>query len=130
MEPIFICAIIFFAVYKIFELFTRRKERLNLIEKLGSLDLTKECNLDLSKILGTSSNKYTSLRGACVLVGIGLGFLVSLLIGNFIPMEESGDISINMHNMYEMIQILRLSTVLLFGGLGFLVSYLIEKRGK
>ena len=64
-------AIIFGVIYKLFELFACRRERMMLIEKLSSEDLTsgKKLNVKLPA-------SFSPLRLGCLLLGLGLGLLV------------------------------------------------------
>ena len=90
-------AIIFGVVYKLFELFVGKKERMMLIEKLSSL------------------------RFGCLMLGLGLGLLAGFFIGlgtcNAYP---------NYQNVYEITSLIYGACVLLGGGVGLLVSFLIE----
>ena len=111
-------------VYKLFELFARRKERLNIIEKLG--DKLDPSALDISgKIkfggIETGSTKFGTLKFACLLLGIGLGLLVGFFIANYY-------VSPSLENSYEKESVIYGASVLLFGGLGLLISFLIELK--
>ena len=63
LTPIFITGIVFITVYRIFELFVRRRERLAIIDKIGQDNGSLHANLDLNKILyptSVSDSRYTS----------------------------------------------------------------------
>jgi hypothetical protein len=110
-------AIIGFFTYRIFELYARRKERLNMIEKISEfkgIDSNINVNIDLFSKSG--SGIFTSLKLALLFCGLGLG----LLVGFFLMLEGPKDL----HHAHKNI-IIGAST-LFFGGLGVLISFLIE----
>jgi hypothetical protein len=70
------CLIVFGTIYKVVELFVRKRERLMLISKL-----TEISNVDFKGInLYSSGNKFTALRIGWLMFGVGLGFLAGFLI--------------------------------------------------
>ena len=76
------CLIVFGAIYKVVELFVRKRERLMLISKL-----TEISNVDFKGIkFYSSGNKFTALRVGCLMLGVGIGFLVGFLL-NFVITE-------------------------------------------
>ena len=80
MVPL-VVGIICAGIYGLFELFVRRKERLAIIEKIGEkLDASSfEGKLRLPSY-GVSLRSFGSLKGGCLLAGIGLGLLVGFLL--------------------------------------------------
>jgi H+/Cl- antiporter ClcA len=83
LTAIFIVGFIVLGVYKLFELFVKKRERLMLIEKLVSLPSSTEVPepIRLPKILFEKQD-YGSwpLRISLLLIGIGLGCLSSVII--------------------------------------------------
>lgn len=124
MEQVFIVAIIFVVAYKIIEVFVHRKERINLVDKL---DFAKETNTDLNQILGGSIVTNKATMWGCLLVGIGLGVLVGYIISYSCGLYSSID-SQNMRSLNEQITVIYASSTLIFGGIGLLTSYLIDKK--
>ena len=120
----------FYFTYMVFELFARRPERLQLIEKIGQ-NLTptdsSASKVDFGSLLPTFNKKsFTSLRIGCLLTGLGFGLLVGLFICLFIKSEISfGDGNWERNNFYS---VAYGASVMLFGGLGLLISYLIESK--
>ena len=119
------CLIVFGAIYKVVELFVRRRERLMLISKLSEIS-----NVDFKGIkFYSSGNKFTALRVGCLMLGVGFGFLVGFLL-NFIIIEGKLD------NLYEWQYydkvggIIYIACICVFGGIGLLLSYLAERKSE
>ena len=112
-----IFGIVTLGIYKLFELFVCKKERLLIIEKMGEKftpDML-EHKINFSSIGKFSS---TALKFGCLFMGIGLGLLTAFIIH---------------YNCYEFFdKEWRICTtmygacVLIFGGLGLLIAFLIE----
>ena len=125
--PLIIGLIAYFT-YMTFELFARKKERLSLIEKMGQ-DLApidpSVLKSQFTSLLPTFSKKsFTSLRIGCLITGLGIGLLVGLFIVLYMRTSnlEYG------HRGHELHSIALCSSVLIFGGLGLIISYLVEKK--
>lgn len=113
-------------IYKLFELFARRKERLTIIEKLG--DKFDPNMLGMKNTLpqmNMGNTTFGTLKIACLLLGIGLGLLVGFLI---IGVTLGYDVENNYRNYYDTLGVIYGASVLLFGGLGLLVAFLIELK--
>lgn len=124
-----VVGMVVFGTYKLFELFVRRQERMAIIEKLSDkLEFTK-AQYNLSNILGSMSYKasFSGLKVGCLLVGLGLGLLVGLMITTTLV---SDGYNMNNHREYELYSTAYGASVLLFGGLGLLASFLIEQKIK
>ena len=131
MEFIFIPLIIGICVagfYGVFELLIRRRERLNIIEKLGD-KVTPE-------MLGSrmaypqrphSGLSFGAMKAAGLLMGIGIGLLAAFLFYYFadIMPPDDGYVSGSVRRTYEM---LYGASVLLFGGLGLLIAFIVEVK--
>ena len=112
-----VIGIITLGIYKLFELFACRKERLLMIEKMGdnfSPEMLKE-KISFSSVGNLS---FSALKFCCLFMGIGLGILVAFFIN---------------YNMADFLDSMRRSDsflygscVLLFGGMGLLVAFLVE----
>ena len=108
-------AIIFGVVYKLFELFVGKKERMMLIEKLSSEELMKGGTKRPALPLSTFT--FSSLRFGCLMLGLGLG----LLGGFFISLGTSNAYPDYM-DAYRIASLIYGACVLLGGGVGLLVS--------
>ena len=112
-------------VYKIFELYARRKERMFMIEKM-SFGESMATPPDLTKWFSPLKPKCGALRFGLLLVGIGLGLGIALMM-NFCmgPFPKMADYQSSRHwdSLY-------VALMMLFGGLGLLISYLIEQKNQ
>ena len=126
LEGPLICGIVFFFIYMIFELFVRKNERVLLIEKMGQSLNPEDSSLlksHFSTLLPSFSKKsFSSLRIGCLFVGLGLGLLVGLFLClNFRHIDNNWERETFYSVSYG-------ASVLLFGGLGLIISYIIESR--
>lgn len=122
-----VIGIITYGIYKLFELFACRRERLNIIDKLsenGVMPIFNKLPLD-----GYFRQRfsYGALKAGCLLIGIGFGLLIAfficiLCIPKYPELHRSSK---------EIISIIYGSCVLLFGGIGLISAFAIElKIGK
>ncbi len=115
-----VMGIITLGIYKLFELFVRKKERLTIIDKIGD-KLTPEI---LSEKIDFSTNipklYFSALKFGCLFMGLGIGMLVAFAVHyNFADFVESS---------YQIIGAIYGSCVLLFGGLGLIIAFIIELK--
>ena len=115
-----VVGIITLGIYKLFELFVRKKERLIIIDKIGD-KLTPDIlngKIDFStNILKFSSS---ALKFGCLFMGLGIGMLVAFAVHyNFADFVE---------NTYYLRSAVYGSCVLLFGGLGLLIAFIVELK--
>lgn len=114
------------SVYGLFELFVRRKERLAIIEKMGDkLDASFfEGKLGLPNYMTRFS--FSSLKAGCLLAGIGLGLLVGFIINTSLAFNSS----FYEDEWYrgEMAGTAYGASVLLFGGIGLIVAFIVEMK--
>lgn len=118
ITPIFITGIVFCAIYKVFDLFVRRKERIMLIEKINP---ETSGQIDLSKISGLlnpqTDNRFTALKWGMLGVGLGLGLFISVLIVSS---------NKNIESIWYLRTTLNGALTLLGGGLGLVIAFIIE----
>lgn len=117
----FIVGIICATIYGLFELFARRRERLAIIEKLaeGRTFGQIEGKFDLS--FGKSYS-YWGLRGGFLMLGMGIGLILgTIMVSEWVGFSD--EITYRMRNIQEVIYG---GSVLLCGGLGLLIAFLIE----
>jgi hypothetical protein len=123
LTSVFICAIVFGAIYKMIELFVRRKERLKLIDKIVELPpeflasrlATLQDLNSWSTDSDRESSRFMTLRWGCLIGGLGLG----MIIGGSVVFGCSG-VTYAVRNMISG------GSVLLCGSLGLIVSFIIE----
>jgi predicted MFS family arabinose efflux permease len=103
MDFEFLIGIAFFAaVYGIFHLYVRRKERLALIEKGQT-----------AAIFNSESNVSPSLKYGIFFIGIAIGFLMGEILSEYTHLND---------------EIAYLSMIFLFGGIGLVTYYFIAKK--
>ncbi len=124
MVPL-VVGIVTLGIYKLFELFVRKKERLTIIEKIGEkFDPSMIENKFSFPFKFEGSGTFGTLKIACLLFGVGLG----LLIGYFICYGTlAGFTSSNFDNR-ETAGVIYGACVLLFGGLGLLIAFITEMK--
>ena len=115
-----VVGIITLGIYKLFELFVRKKERLIIIDKIGD-KLTPDI---LSGQIDFSTNipkfSFSALKFGCLFMGLGIGMLVAFAVHyNFADFVESS---------YLIRSAVYGSCVLLFGGLGLLIAFIVELK--
>jgi hypothetical protein len=124
MAPL-IVGIVTLGIYKLFELFARRKERMAIIEKMGDkFDPSMIGNPFPLSFKTTGNAPYGTLKVACLLLGIGLG----LLVGFFIVLNTIGISSESSYHFEKTEGAIYGASVLLFGGLGLLIAFLVEMK--
>ncbi len=122
-----VVGIITLGIYKLFELFVRKKERLSIIEKVGEkFDASMIENKFSFPVASSNSNLFGTLKVASLLLGVGLGLLFGYLI---CYNTVSGYNSMKLLNeAYQISGIIYGASVLLFGGLGLLIAFIVEIR--
>lgn len=119
------CLIVFGAIYKVVELFVRKRERLMLISKL-----TEISNVDFKGIkFYSSGNKFTALRVGWLMLGVGLGFLVGFFF-NFVVAEGKYDRLMEWQYIDKVAGIIYVACICIFGGIGLLISYCTERKAE
>ncbi len=120
MEAVFIVGILWIVIYKIFELFVSRRERIMVIEKLTPEGLKEKLLRNNLNLIGGS---YISLRLGCLAIGVGLG----LLIGFFIEINtRCSQFALYIDDMETTTSIIYGASVLLCGGIGLLAAWVVE----
>lgn len=133
LTPIIIFAIVTWGVYRLFELYARRKERMTIIEKMEPENWGKGLNPDLD-FFPKRQNRNMALTLGLLLIGIGLGMLVGYIVYLFsieyilhLQSLTSDSYQIRLN---EFKSIIIGSSTLLFGGAALLAAYLIERKKK
>jgi hypothetical protein len=129
LVPIFVVGFIVLGIYRLVELFARRKERMVILEKLGEQINFSEANVDLNLPLFQQSKSNWALKFSLLLIGIGIG----LLVGYGFEFAATGGEVANYSGNWDFqrkIGVVYSASVAIFGGIGLLSAYFIEQKHK
>ena len=111
-----------YAIYKLVELFACKKERMIIIEKMcfgdGVVNLP-----DVNKWFSSPTPKLGGLRLGLLLTGLGLGLGIAVILNYFFVFN-----SVMLSGQDK--DFLYIGLMMFFGGLGLLISYLIEQKNQ
>lgn len=137
LTAISIMGFITLGVYKLFELYVKKNERLLMIEKFASLceykeDSEERVKIRLPFISGEDSNLgFWPLRISLLLIGIGAGCLLSLLIITNTYNNSSIDSYVDWGRQFrDFIGLVNFASISFLGGIGLLAAFLIEQKMK
>lgn len=120
MEQVISFAIVSYFIWRILETWMHRKERILMIQKLETLDSDKVGRIDFGKWNNKENSfitgKYVPLRWGLLIAGAALGMLLAFFIK-----QLYSDLS------YRDADSLYWASTLLFGGIGLVASFIIEK---
>jgi hypothetical protein len=127
LVPIFIMGFITLGIYKIFELFVRRNERISIIEKLSNVDpetLKHRINFPMYRDESVGS---WSIRIGLLLIGVGLGVIIATIVdmSTALPVYDKGRM---VYDSMDTVDVLYPSCAAVFGGLGLVIAYFIERK--
>lgn len=114
----------FASVFGVFYLYftTRNRERMSMIDKgVDASQLTVQ-RQPVAKRQGTSFR--FSLKAGCLIVGTGIGFIVSYIL--FVSMFPSGTHDYRIQD--TMFPLMVVGIVFLFGGLGLVTGYFLGRK--
>ena len=120
MVPL-IVGIVCAGIYGLFELFVRKKERLAIIEKIGDKLEPSAFDVKIGLPRLATNFSFSSLKTGCLLAGIGLGMLVGFIISVSLT-------DFNLDGRRELISTVYGASVLLFGGIGLIIAFVIELK--
>lgn len=134
LMAIVIVGIVTLGIYRLFELFVKKKERLAIIDKLGdrisSGEIEKALNFPVFRKINYSYSSW-ALKISLLMIGVGLGAIIAF----FIQYQVIGDLLLQNHDAWEVRrnlhgfqEIIYLSCIAVFGGIGLLSAYLIELK--
>jgi len=125
MDAVLICGIVFYALYKIIELFVRQKERRLMVEKLGEISpeimRTNVESLSSAQISGLKGNQFFTLRWAALLIGAGIGWFLGWILFSALK-------NYNFDMRYETYGLTIAAAVAICAGIALLIVYLIERK--
>ncbi|MDR2955900.1 MAG: hypothetical protein LBV43_12555 [Prevotella sp.] len=130
LSLVLVTGILTYGIYKLFELFARRKERMAMIEKLSTgIDpqiLQYQLNPIKIPVYKKMLNDSWAIRIGLLLVGVGLGVIIATSIDLAISLYEG---TRELYYEYKRtIDVLYPSCAAVFGGIGLVAAYIIEKK--
>lgn len=129
LAPVILTFIVFYFIYQTISLFARRKERMSLIEKFGTFDSSVNSSFMEQYIERMPNSSGRGLRYGCLLLGVGFGFVAGIFLTPIIIDSVSGMVRVDYKwDLRDAITLTWFSLALLFGGLGLLISHVIESR--
>ncbi|HHV04010.1 MAG: DUF6249 domain-containing protein [Bacteroidales bacterium] len=126
LTAVLIVPTVFYFIYAVWTRTATKKERLRFLETLTSmspdvLSALKEINPQWE--INVKKDPKSNIRPACLLIGLGIGLLIVWLgLTAWYP----GDGVVSLRD--EVNGFLILASPLLFGGIGLLVAYFIERK--
>lgn len=129
LDLMFVVGVITLAIYKFLELLICRRERLSIIDKLEGNTLTEylKClpqqigaSMPILRPMTVSPVGSVSLRGGCLLLGMGLGLIFAFLLIQGFRIGYSFETR-------EVLRMVYTGSLLFFGGLGLVISFIIER---
>ena len=115
--------IVTYGIYKLFELFVCKKERLMIIEKMNFDSISAAPLNNLFKDYGTTLPfSFSSLKVGCLLIGLGLGIIMGIVLFalNAGAIKAYGEIT--SHNTYSVAAMIISAGILCMGGAGLLLA--------
>ncbi len=122
-----VVGIITLGIYGLFELFARRKERLAILEKMGPSAPSPQMFTHFTMPRLGSNGGFGTLKIASLLLGVGFGLLAGFFIGIF-WLEELPKVAASEWHIREASAVIYGACVMLFGGLGLLMAFLMEQK--
>ena len=120
-----VVGIITLGIYRLFDLFVRKKERLSIIDKIGDkFDSSMIQNKFSFPFITQSPGTFGTLKIGCLLLGVGLG----LLVGYFICYGTLAGFTTGNFDNRETAGVIYGACVLLFGGFGLLIAFITEMK--
>ena len=114
-----VVGVVTLGIYKFFELLVCRRERRMIIDKMDGnalIDYLKFVPMGVR--IGAPVSVSGTLKAGCLLLGIGFGLLFAFMVLNWCAYDAS----------YEMRSIVYGGSVLCFGGVGLIVSFVVERN--
>lgn len=117
--------IVFGTIYKLFELFVRKEERMMVINKIAEISKVDLNNIDIR--MGGVSN--WALRLGALMIGVGLGLFIAFFLNG---MFTNGDYwrGEDPRSYSFLAEIVYGSCVCFFGGIALLIACFVERGQK
>ena len=118
-----------YGIYKLFELFVCKKERLFLLEKMNFDNANNALLKDCLKGYNTSLPfSFSALKVGCLLMGLGLGLILGIVLFALNVDTVQSFREMSSYNVYSFITLIIGASVLFTGGAGLLLAFIIEYK--
>ena len=117
--------IVTFGIYKLFELFVCKKERLIIQEKMN-FDAAGTNYLNLKSYNNPLPFSFSALKIGCLLMGLGLGLILGIVLFALNVETVQSFKELDPYNYRAFISMIIGASVLFTGGAGLLLAFIIE----
>lgn len=124
-----IFGIVTLGIYKLFELFVCKKERLIILEKMNFDNANNQSVDNLFKRHNSPLPfSFSALKVGCLLLGLGLGIVLGILFFayNVETVRAFGELT--NYKTITLISLIISGAVLLMGGAGLILAFIIEYK--
>ena len=125
LDSVLIVLGITYGIYKVFDLFVRRKERMALVEKMSFGD-GMVVPPDVTKWFSPPIPTFGALRLGLLFTGLGLGLVLAILMNVYLDWLATC-IGGRPGRYFEFLYV---AFMLLFGGLGLVIAHLMEQKNR
>ena len=121
--------IVTWSIYKLFELFVCKKERMTILEKMDFDNPNNQSVKNLLKEYNTSLPfSFSALKIGCLLMGLGLGLILGIWLFAMNVETVQSFREMTSYNVYSFITLIIGASVLFTGGAGLLLAFIIEYK--
>jgi len=125
LDSVFIVLGITFGIYKSFELFVCRKERMAMIEKMSFGDGVV-VPPNVTKWFSPPKPTFGALRIGLLLAGLGLGLVIAVFTNSYLDWLFTS-VGGRSGRYFEFLYV---AFMLLFGGLGLIIAHVMEQKNQ
>ena len=117
--------IVFGTIYKLFDLFVRKQERLLVINKITEISKVDLRNIDIR--MGSKSN--WAIRIWALMIGVGLGLFIGFFFNGMFTNGHywRGE---DFRGYWPLAELVYGSCVCFFGGIALLIAYAVERSNQ
>jgi len=134
LTPMIVVPVIFYFTYKFLEALIRRKERMMMIEKLDFSNLQTLPFAEAFNVLDYVPNKrFSGLRAGMLITGIGIGLIIAwglMVVLSPTIVSYKAVLGGDYRSFKELFNVIYLAAPACIGGVGLIISYIIEQKAR